>query len=300
MRNILVTGGAGQVGHELQRRDWGENIALWAPTREALDIGSLSSVMDQFGRQKFDAVINAAAYTAVDKAETDSASAFLANAQGPANLAEATRLAGIPLIHVSTDYVFDGKRDDFYDEDDPVSPLGVYGASKLAGEYAVRSSNVRSVVMRTAWVLSVHRANFLKTMLRLAENKGGVRVVDDQIGCPTAAADIADALRTITLRMMEDPLAPIGVFHFVNAGETSWCGLAKAIFAQSKAAGGASTDVTAITTDQYPTPAERPANSRLSTRKITAEFGIRPRDWQLAINDIITELTDSSLQTTRA
>ncbi|WP_070155877.1 dTDP-4-dehydrorhamnose reductase [Sphingobium phenoxybenzoativorans] len=297
MLDILITGGTGQVGHELARQDWGQDVTLHLPDRTELDISSTASVTSYFSQRTFAAVINPAAYTAVDKAEDDSAAAFLSNAQGPANLAEATRKAGIPLVHVSTDYVFAGDKTGPYDETDSVAPLGIYGASKLAGEIAVRAGNSRSVVMRTAWVLSAHRGNFLKTMLRVATANPQLRVVDDQVGCPTAASDIAQALKTITLRMIADEHAPAGIYHFVNAGEVSWCGLAREIFAMSKARGGPDADVLAITTTEYPTPARRPANSRLATQKISADYGINPRPWESAVSEIITELTATVPQT---
>ncbi len=288
--HILITGGAGQVGLELQAADWPAGIVLHAPTREQLDLGDIASVRAAFAATPFAAVINSGAWTAVDKAETEIAAAFAANAMGPAILAEVTRAAGVPLIQVSTDYVFDGSKDGVYVEGDPVGPLGVYGASKLAGELAVRSGNPRSVVLRTAWVLSVHRANFLKTMLRLAADRPGLRIVGDQAGCPTSARDIAATLKTIALRMIADPEAPTGVYQFVNAGETTWAGLATEIFALSGARGGPSATVEAITTADYPTPARRPGNSRLSTAKLTADYGVQPRSWQAAVAEIITEL----------
>jgi dTDP-4-dehydrorhamnose reductase len=297
MGEILVTGGAGQVGAELARLEWPAGVTLHLPTRSELDIGDAASVEALFAARRFAAVINAAAYTAVDKAEAESAAAFLANAQGPAHLAQASRRAGIPLVHVSTDYVFDGSKDGPYLETDPVAPLGSYGASKLAGEYAVLSGNRRSAVVRTAWVLSAHRGNFLKTMLRLGASNPQLRVVADQIGCPTSAADIAAALKTIALAMIEDADAPTGVFHFVNAGEASWYDLAHEIFALSAAAGGPVPAVAAIATVDYPTPARRPANSRLSTGRITAEYGVHPRDWRAAVRDIVDELMGPLPQT---
>lgn len=244
-----------------------------------------------FSSRSYAAVINSGAYTAVDRAEGEAAAAFAANAFGPALLADATRVAGIPLIQVSTDYVFDGTGQGEYVEGDAVAPLGVYGASKLAGELAVRAGNPRSVVMRTAWVLSRHRANFLKTMLRLAADRPVLRVVDDQHGCPTSAHDIAEALKTITLRMIDDEAAPRGVFHFVNAGDTTWAGLAREVFALSAARGGPSAEVEGITTAEYPTPARRPANSRLSTQKIQREYGIVPRPWGAAVSEIVDQLS---------
>ena len=210
--HILITGGAGQVGLELQSAEWPEGVVLHAPTRAELDLSDRSSVKAAFAATAFSAVINSGAHTAVDRCEEEAAAAFAANALGPAVLADATRNAGIPLIQVSTDYVFDGSKHGLYVETDPVAPLGVYGASKLAGELAVRSGNPRSVVLRTAWVLSSHRANFLKTMLRLAAERPTLRVVGDQHGCPTSARDIAAALKTIVLKMIAHADAPTGVY----------------------------------------------------------------------------------------
>jgi dTDP-4-dehydrorhamnose reductase len=286
MRDILVTGGQGQIGLELARQAWPADLSVHFPARDELDIGSQASLAGYLRGRSFDAIINCAAYTAVDKAEEERELAFLVNGEAPGWLAD----AGIPLVHVSTDYVFDGSADGYYREDDPVVPLGVYGASKLEGERAVRAGQSRSVILRTAWVLSAHRANFLKTMLRVGATNPRLRVVDDQRGCPTSAADIASALRVIALRLIEDRQAPLGTYHFVNAGEATWCGLAREIFALSAAAGGPSAEVEAIATADYPTPAKRPANSRLSTAKITADYGIHPRDWRAAVRDIVDEL----------
>lgn len=287
---ILITGGAGQVGLELLAAAWPAGVVLHAPTRTELDLGDAASVRAAFEAATFAAVINSGAHTAVDEAETEVAAAFAANATGPAVLADATRAAGIPLIHVSTDYVFDGSKDGFYVETDPVGPVGVYGASKLGGELAVRSGNPRSVVLRTAWVISVHRANFLKTMLRLAADQPALHVVDDQMGCPTSARDIADALKIITLRLIADVDAPSGIYHFVNAGETSWAGLAREVFALSAAAGGPYASVEGIPSREYPTPAQRPFNSRLSTDKLARDYAIVPRPWQAAVAEIVAEL----------
>ncbi|MDG2520490.1 dTDP-4-dehydrorhamnose reductase [Caulobacter segnis] len=288
--HILITGGAGQVGLELQAADWPEGVILHAPTRAELDLSDPALVRAALAATPFAAVINSGAHTAVDKAETEVTAAFAANAMGPAVLADATREAGIALIQVSTDYVFDGFKDAPYVETDPVGPLGVYGVSKLAGELAVRTGNPRSVVLRTAWVLSVHRSNFLKTMLRLAADQPALRVVGDQHGCPTSARDIAHALKTITLKMITEVNAPTGIYHFVNAGETTWAGLATEIFTLSAAVGGASASVEAIPSSEYPTPARRPTNSRLSTDKLTRDYGIVPRPWQAAVAEIINAL----------
>lgn len=288
--HILIIGGAGQVGLELQSADWPEHVILHAPTRTKLDLANPNSVAAAFAATPFSAVINAGAYTAVDMAETEVAAAFAANAMGPAILAEATHKSGIPLIQISTDYVFDGSKDGAYVETDPCGPLGVYGASKLSGELAVLAGNPRSVVLRTAWVLSVHRANFLKTILRLAANQPVLRVVSDQQGSPTSARDIAAALKAITLKMIEDANASTGLYHFVNAGEATWAGLADEIFALSAAVGGPFAEIQPIASLDYPTRARRPSNSCLSTQKLTRDYGIKPRSWQAALKEIIQEL----------
>ena len=290
MRRILITGGTGQLGIELLHQSWPSDIEVHAPPREELDLADPQSIEAMVGREAWACVINSAAYTAVDAAESDAGSAFLANCQGPAWLAQATANAGIPLIHVSTDYVFAGDASEPYREDDPISPAGVYGASKAAGEMAVRTINPRSVILRTAWVLSAHRSNFLKTMLRLAADRPALRVVSDQRGCPTSAADIAAALVTIATRHMGDVGAPAGTYHFVNSGEASWHELAVEIFKLSAARGGPTAEVEPIATSDYPTAARRPANSRLATAKIAHDFGISPRDWRAAIADIVAEL----------
>ena len=287
---ILVTGGAGQLGIELARAAWATGTEILTPTRAELDIADAESVAAFFAAGAIDVVINSAAYTAVDRAETEISAAWLANAVAPALLAAASAAAAIPMLQISTDYVFDGSKVNAYQEDDPVAPLGVYGSSKLAGEIAVRSGNPRSVILRTAWVVSAHRANFVKTMLRLGEARPELRVVGDQLGCPTGAADIAAAIVAITERLLADPAAPTGVYHFVNDGAGSWYDLARTIFAISGPRGGPAPAVTAITTAEYPTPARRPANSRLSTDRLRADYGIIPRPWQQSVRDIVEQL----------
>lgn len=290
MKRILVTGGTGQLGMELLRQPWRPDIELWAPGRAELDLADQDAIRAAIADKRPDCVINAAAYTAVDIAEDDASNAFLANCQGPVWLAEETAKAAIPLLHVSTDYVFRGDGSEPYGEEDPVNPIGVYGASKAAGELAVRSINARSVIVRTAWVLSAYRSNFLKTMLRLAADRPKLRVVSDQIGCPTSAADLASAIVKIALRQIDDPSAPVGTYHFVNGGEASWYDLAVEIFRLSKLNGGPAADVDPISTSEFPTRARRPANSRLATDKISRDYSIRPREWRAAVADIITEL----------
>jgi dTDP-4-dehydrorhamnose reductase len=290
MRQVLVTGGTGQVGLDLARLPWPAEVMVRLPQREELDLTSPASIAAYFTAHRFDCVINTAAYTAVDAAEDDVATAFLVNAQGPAWLAEAAGKAGIPMIHVSTDYVFDGALDRPYREDDATGPTSAYGASKLAGELAVRAANPRSAILRTAWVIGVHRANFLKTMLRLGAQRRELTVVADQIGCPTGSADIAAALQTMAFRMMDDPQPPRGIYHFVNSGQASWYELAQAIFARAADRGVTKPEVRPISTAEYPTKARRPSNSRLETGKITRDFGIKPRPWQDILDSIVGEL----------
>ncbi|MGE7157311.1 dTDP-4-dehydrorhamnose reductase, partial [Methylorubrum rhodesianum] len=228
--------------------------------------------------------------TAVDKAESEVAAAWRLNALAPALLAAETKRRNIPLVHVSTDYVFDGAGDGFYAPDAPVNPQSVYGASKAAGEMAVRSANPRHAIVRTAWVVSPHRGNFVKTMLRLAGEREKLTVVDDQYGCPTSAADLAATLAAIALRMAGDERAPAGTVHCVNDGATTWCDFARAIVAGAARRGGRSVPVEGIPTAAYPTPAKRPANSRLSTQSLSDAYGLAPRPWEAALDDILDRL----------
>lgn len=287
---ILVTGVTGQVGHELCRYDWPEDVEIVAASRHDLDLTDVDSVERYITAGRFDAVINPAAYTAVDRAETDPVTAWKVNALAPAAMALATRKAGIPLLFVSTDYVFDGTKHEAYDEQDPICPIGVYGASKAAGEMAVRTGNPRHIILRTSWVFSAHGANFVKTMLRVAAERPQIRVVDDQKGCPTAARDIAAALAKLALRLIADPQAPTGTYHFSNSEPATWYGFAREIFRQSAASGHLVPELEAITTAEYPTPAQRPANSVLGITKIEDEYAIRSRPWREALAEVLSEL----------
>jgi dTDP-4-dehydrorhamnose reductase len=262
--------------------------------RERLDLGDTDAIAHMVASghegQPWAAVINGAAYTAVDKAESDQVTAWQINALAPAAFAQVCAQAGIPLVQVSTDYVFAGDKDGAWEVDDPVAPIGVYGASKLGGELAVRTSGTRHAIVRTAWVVSAHGSNFVKTMLRVGAERGTLRVVDDQRGSPTSASDLARALMTIALRLARDEAAPVGTFHFRNAGATSWAGFAAEIFRQSALRGGPVATVEPISTTEYPTPARRPANSLLSHGAIAEAYGITPRPWQQALGDILDEL----------
>lgn len=286
---ILVTGGSGQVGTAIARENRGR-FDIIAPARAGLDLGNAGAIEAMVAARDWAAVINCAAYTAVDRAESERDAAFAINAEAPGLLARAAAARGIPLLHVSTDYVFDGSKAGPYREDDPVRPLGVYGASKEAGERAVRAGNPRHIILRTAWVVSPWGANFVKTMLRLGAERSELRVVADQIGCPTGATDIARALLTMAERLIADPDAPVGTYHFVNAGEASWHELAQAIFAQVAAEGGTVPVVLPIPTSEYPTPARRPINSRLATGKIARDYGITARDWRAMVQEVVGEL----------
>ncbi|MBE2992985.1 dTDP-4-dehydrorhamnose reductase [Sphingomonas sp. CFBP 13603] len=291
---VLVTGAGGQLGTELQRCAWPEGWTVVAVDVAELDLTDTIAIRARVAAghdgQPFAAVVNGAAYTAVDKAETDIVTAWAVNAMAPAAFGEACAQAGIPLIQVSTDYVFAGDKTGAWDVGDPVGPLGVYGASKLGGELAVQTSGTRHAIVRTAWVVSAHGSNFIKTMLRVGETRDSLSVVADQRGSPTSAADLAQALATIAVRLVEDANAPTGVFHFSNAGDISWADFATEIFRQSAARGGPSANVVPIPSSDYPTPAARPANSLLSHAAIQTAYGIAPRPWQAAISDILDEL----------
>ena len=288
---ILITGGTGQVGTGLMLANRGR-FEVVAPARAELDLLDAASIERNIASRDWAAIVNCAAYTAVDKAESEPELAFAINAEAPGIIARAAAARAIPLLHVSTDYVFDGSKAKPYAEDDPVAPLGVYGASKEAGERAVRDEGGRSIILRTAWVVSPWGHNFIKTMLRLGAEREELGVVADQIGCPTSAIDIAETLLTLTERMLDRQESP-GTYHFVNSGQASWHDLASAVFAYAGARGMKTARVKAITTADYPTPAKRPANSRLSTAKLEQTFGMTPRPWQVAVEEILASLIDA-------
>ncbi|MBB6250648.1 dTDP-4-dehydrorhamnose reductase [Nitrospirillum iridis] len=274
---VLLLGGAGQVGLAFQRvapADW----LVTAPGRDALDIADDGAV--QAAVSAADLVVNCAAYTAVDKAETEVDAAYAANRDGPAALARACATGGTPLLHLSTDYVFDGSKIGAYVETDPVAPVSVYGASKEAGEQAVRAALPAHVILRTAWVYGPDRANFLKTMLRLGAEREELRVVADQHGCPTAAADIADALVAVGAQVLGGRRDSFGTYHLCGTGATTWHGFAAEIFAQAQARGARVPRLVAIDTADYPTPARRPANSVLDCSLLERVFDWRAPAWQ--------------------
>lgn len=289
MTDFLVTGALGQVGQELQRTAMGRDAVF--VDRAALDITDAAAVAALVAELKPRVVINAAAYTAVDKAESERELAFKVNGEAPGYLARACADIGAALLHISTDYVFDGSGTRPWREGDPVAPLSVYGASKLAGEQAVQAALPRHVILRTAWVVSPFRGNFVKTMLRLAAERDELRVVADQFGGPTMAADIATACWRLADRIaVSHEPAYFGSFHFAGQPHVNWHDFACAIIAESARHGGRQPKVTAITTAEYPLPAPRPANSRLDGARLERVHGIAAPDWRQSLKTLIEEL----------
>jgi dTDP-4-dehydrorhamnose reductase len=285
MKRILVTGGSGQIGSAVAQRAEMLGFSVATPLRSKLNLADATSIAEVVRSEPWHSVINCGAYTAVDGAEAEPELAHRINAEAPFILARETARLQIPLIHVSTDYVFDGTKPTFYNENDPVNPVNVYGRTKEAGEAAVRETNPKHAIVRTAWVVSAGGANFLNTMLRLAKERDAIEVVDDQIGCPSSAVSIASALLTIAADMD----ARSGTWHFVNDGEASWHGLAEYIFGVMSARGLAVPKLSAISTDAYPTTAKRPANSRLATEAFQRDFMVLPRHWHETVGEILSE-----------
>jgi dTDP-4-dehydrorhamnose reductase len=278
---IAVTGKQGQVVQSLLTLGAARGIDVVAIGRPEMDLTDASSVEAAIEAARADIVVSAAAYTAVDKAESEPDLAFAVNAAGAGLVSQAAKRMQIPIIHLSTDYVFGGDKPSPYVETDPNAPISVYGRSKLEGERLVAAANADHAILRTAWVYSPFGANFLKTMLRLAETRDQLRVVDDQRGCPTSALDIADAILAIASRLVTDTDPALrGVFHLTGSGEATWADFAEEIFRQSQALGRPSALVEHITTAEYPTPARRPANSRLSGEKLATIYGVRLPDWK--------------------
>jgi dTDP-4-dehydrorhamnose reductase len=277
---ILLTGVNGQVGWELQRTlaPLGEVVAA---DRSLLDLADTAGIRRSVAAIAPDLIVNPAAYTAVDKAESEPALAHAINAAAPGELAA----CGVPLVHFSTDYVFDGKKSGPYTETDAPDPLGVYGASKLAGEEAVARAGIPHLILRTSWVYGLRGRNFLLTMQRLARERDTLAVVDDQFGAPTWSRLIAEATALAVARWLDrpDPTATSGVYHLTCGGRTSWHGFTAAILAHLAASDAKLARLTAIPSSGYPTPAARPANSQLDCGKLAATFGVRLPDWEQAL-----------------
>lgn len=298
---VVVFGGNGQVGQELLRAlaPLGTVVATTRSGQlpdgsscEVADFGQPDSLPMLLDRLQPSLVVNAAAYTAVDRAEQEPAAAFLANAEAPGVIARWCAAHGVPLVHYSTDYVFDGQGTTPYHEDQATAPLGVYGTSKRDGEEAVRAAGGRHLIFRTAWVYAPHGANFLRTMLRVGAERDQVRVVADQIGTPTPAALIAD----VTAQAVQHPGQLSGTWHLTAGGQTSWHGFAEAIFAEALATGVLAKvpTVEAIASSEYPTPAKRPAWSVLDNRRLQQDFGLVLPSWQDGLKQVMAALVPAA------
>ena len=275
---ILVSGGDGQLGRELSRAAARRCIALTALSHARADIGDPDAVAGALNAHKPGLVVNAAAYTNVDGAESNSSVAWQANVHGPGVLAQACAQADIPLLHISTDYVFDGQKVGAYVEDDPTSPINAYGRSKLLGEEIIRRQQARHIILRTSWLYGEFGKNFLKTIIRLAQQRDELRIVADQRGSPTSTRNLADAILRIAPPLVTNERI-WGTYHFAGSGVTSWHGFASCIVAAQAPLTGRKPKVTAITTEDFPTPARRPANSELDCSRFERTFGFRGRLW---------------------
>jgi dTDP-4-dehydrorhamnose reductase len=278
MKRLLVIGRSGQLATALGEVGLPEGFLLACRGRDRIDLARPGEARAAIMREKPALVINAAAYTAVDRAESERDLAFAINRDGPAAIAEACSALGVPLIHVSSDYVFDGRKSGAYSEDDPVNPVSVYGASKAEGEAAIRERLDAHLILRSSWIYAATGHNFVRTMLRLGRERPEIRVVADQMGSPTAAEELARAVIAGAIRLLEGG-SDYGTFHFCGEGSTSWFGFAEAIFAL---AAGRDTPprLIPISTAEYPTPARRPANSLLDSRKFARIYGLEARAWR--------------------
>ena len=290
---LAVIGLQGQVARALAETGPVLDLEIVHLGRPLLDLAVPATVQPALAAATPHLVVNAAAYTAVDQAEREPNVAIAVNGGGAGAVAEACRALGIPVIHLSTDYVFDGHKKNPYVEEDLVAPASVYGASKLAGEQAVAAATEDYVILRTAWVYAPYGKNFVRTMLALAETRDQVRVVADQLGCPTYAPDIAMAIVSIARSLLVNPSDPRlrGIFHLTGRGETSWAGFASDIFAFLAAKGLPHPELTPITSAEYPTPARRPANSRLNCSKLAAIYGIELPSWRDSLGVCLERMT---------
>ncbi|MBQ0709651.1 dTDP-4-dehydrorhamnose reductase [Ochrobactrum sp. AP1BH01-1] len=289
---IAVTGREGQVVQSLiEKAAQRPDLEVNALGRPELDLTKPETVHSAIEAIQPDLVVSAAAYTAVDQAEDEQKLAFAVNATGAQAVAEAAKTCGVPIIHLSTDYVFAGDADEPYVETDAIGPRNVYGSSKLEGERLVAQANPRHIIVRTAWIYSPFGKNFVKTMLKLAETRDVLSVVADQQGNPTSALDIADAIIRVADHLAATPdFSAYGIYHLAGTGDTNWSGFARAIFSESARLGGPTATVSDITTADYPTKAVRPANSRLSTAKFQRVFNWSAPHWQSSLQGVVSRL----------
>jgi dTDP-4-dehydrorhamnose reductase len=293
---VVVTGREGQLVRCLvERAAVHPGVEIVPLGRPELDLADPASVGCALERAGGDAIVSAAAYTAVDQAEDEPELAFRVNGESPGQIASAARAAGVPVIHVSTDYVFPGTGNGAHTEDMATGPRNVYGASKLAGEEAVRASGADHLILRTAWVYSPFGRNFVRTMLGLAQTRDEVRVVADQIGNPTSALDISDAILGVLARVRDGDPWQGGTYHFAGTGETSWAGFAEGVFEASRALGGPGARVVPIASAEFPTKASRPRNSRLDSGRFARDFGHCAPAWQESLRPVIARLVGSAL-----
>ncbi|MDJ0723212.1 MAG: dTDP-4-dehydrorhamnose reductase [Desulfobacterales bacterium] len=287
---LLITGAQGQLGHDVAQAAIQQGFDTLALTRSTLDITRADRVDRTIDARQPDLVVNCAAYTAVDRAEEESEQAFAANRDGPSHLATTCARHGIPLIHVSTDYVFDGTKDSPYTESDPLRPINTYGRSKAAGEAAVQAMTNRFVILRTAWVFGAHGNNFVRTMLRLGQERPSLRVVNDQVGCPTFTGHLAEAIMGIAAIYRTETECPWGVYHYGGQPPISWHGFADHIFTTARTMGVALKieALEAIPTSAYPLPAKRAANSRLDCSKFERVFGLQAGAWEDGVRTVIS------------
>ena len=290
MTAILLFGANGQLGQEILARAPSVSFKIVGRSRSETDIADAAAVEAAFRAARPDIVVNAAAYTKVDKAETERDQAYRVNKDGAGILAAVCAAADVPFVHISTDYVFDGSKPGSYVEDDPPAPVSVYGASKLAGEEEVRRRHKKHVILRTSWVYGQYGSNFLKTMLRLAEERSELRVVADQHGSPTCTADLAQAVFALAPRLIHADDRFWGIYHFTGDGETNWCQFADEILTHRARWKGGRPKLTAITTAEYPTPARRPMNSVLDNSRFRATFGLSAKSWRQSVKESVDAL----------
>jgi dTDP-4-dehydrorhamnose reductase len=290
---ILIVGTTGQVGHELQQ-SFSDVGQILVSNRDSVDLAVPDQVRAMVRRAAPNVILNAAAYTAVDRAESEPDVAMAVNATAPGILAEEAARLGALLVHYSTDYVFDGSKATPWVETDAPNPLNVYGASKLAGEKAIQQLGGRFLIFRTSWVYGPHGKNFLLTMLRLGRERTHLKVVDDQIGAPTTSSELANSTRTIVAGVLNGNFGSTadwaGLYHMACGGSVSWCGFARAIFARAGDIIGQAPEVNPIPSSEYPTPAKRPHNSVLSNERLLRQFGIELSPWELALDRAVQTL----------